>query len=205
MPVRFARKEEAIEKPELAETITLADFQKKLDQWEPITLRLLQNIISTGGKLSDFEALIEEGAVTGAEMRGWLNVNLRLPLEAYQKTIYTSYKVFLQSVAAEFAEARTREAQTLARQAAGILNTLKHFDITYRIIISVCENVFKIPGSLKEQFEGLNKVLPSRLAELQKYVTQQHEDMHALAMQYRAVKALAAAQLRKEIEEATSV
>ncbi|MEM3154083.1 MAG: hypothetical protein QW165_00765 [Candidatus Woesearchaeota archaeon] len=190
MPVRFARKEEIVEKLEPEAIITLSNFEKKLEQWEPITLRLLQNITMVSKKLDGFYELIKEGTITGAEIRGWLNVNLRMPLEEYQSTIYTSYKVFLQNIAVEFLSSNIPEGFALAKQARSILNTLKNFEINARIINSICKNIFKIPDNLIQQFHGLQKVLETRLPELRRQVVQQHEDMHALAAQCRTVKEL---------------
>ncbi len=182
-----------------------APFQKKMDQWEPITLTLLQNISEVMKKLDGYYELIREGTVTGAEIRGWLIVHLKLPLEAYKNTIYTSYRVFLQDIPVELENANIPEAFNLAEKANSTLNTLKHFETTAKIVISICENVFKITDNLTQQFYGLEQVFKTRLPELQKQVAQQHEDMHALIEKYRAVKALLGEQLRADIEEATRV
>jgi hypothetical protein len=195
MPMRFSRKEDE-KKPEPLAPIIPIDFERKLEQWEPITLTILQNISEATRKLDGYYELIREGTVTGAEIRGWLTVHLKLPLEAYQKTIYTSYKVFLQNIISGFSRENIPEAFDLARNASSTLNTLKHFDITARIVLSICDNVFKQPGNLTEQFYGLDQVFKTRLPELLKQVARQHEDMHALIEQYNAVKALIGEEVR---------
>jgi hypothetical protein len=189
MPLRFSRKEDEKTLEPLAPIIPI-DFEKKLEQWEPITLTLLQNITEVTRKLDGYYELIKEGTVTSAEIRSWLIVHLKLPLETYQKTIYTSYKVFLQNIISEFSKENSPEAFDLARNASSTFNTLKHFDITARLVLSICDNVFKIPGNLTEQFYGLEQVFKTRLPELLKQVARQHEDMHTLIEQYNAVKTL---------------
>ena len=201
---RLTRKEDEKTQEPLAPIIPI-DFEKKLEQWEPITLTLLQNISEVSRKLNGYYELIKEGTVTGAEIRGWLIVHLKLPLETYQKTIYTSYKVFLQNITYEFANADIPEAFNLAQNTSSTFNTLKHFDITARLVLSICDSVFKIPDNLTQQFYGLEQVFKTRLPELQKQITLQHENMHELIEQYRTVKALLAEQLRQEVEEATRV
>ena len=103
MPLRFSRKEDEKTLEPLAPIIPI-DFEKKLEQWEPITLTLMQNITEVTRKLDGYYELIKEGTVTSAEIRSWLIVHLKLPLETYQKTIYTSYKVFLQNIISEFSK-----------------------------------------------------------------------------------------------------
>jgi CII-binding regulator of phage lambda lysogenization HflD len=205
MPLRAGWKVEKTEIPLPESAITVADFEKKLDQWEPVTLTLLQSISEVSRKIDSYYELIKEGTVTGAEIRGWLTVHLKLPLEAYQKTIYTSYKVFLQNIAYQMSENKESEAKNLSKQAIGILNTLKHFDINAKIITSICENVFKITDNLAQQHYGVEQVFKTRLPELLKQVTRQHEDMHALVDQYKAVQALLEEKLKRQIEEATRV
>lgn len=203
MPLRAGWKEEKKDIPLPESAVTLADFEKKLDNWELITLTLLQNITEVSRKLDGYYELIKEGTVTGAEIRGWLTVHLKLPLEAYQKTIYTSYRVFLQNIAYQMSQMENPEALALSKQAAGILNTLKHFDTTSRIIISICDSVFKIPDNLTQQFYGLQQVFKTRLPELLRQVASQHEDMHAIVEQHRAVNALLEEELSEAIGRAT--
>jgi hypothetical protein len=203
MPLRAGWKEEKTEIPLPESAITVADFERKLGQWEPVTLTLLQSISEVSRKIGSYYELIKEGTATGAEIRGWLTVHLKLPLEAYQKTIYTSYKVFLQNIAYQMSESKESEAKNLSKQAIGILNTLKHFEINAKIITSICENVFKITDNLAQQHYGVEQVFKTRLPELLKQVTRQHEDMHALVDQYKAVQALLEEKLKRQIEEAT--
>jgi hypothetical protein len=187
MPVRFSQKEKVIEAPELFEPITSNDFEKKLESWEVITLRLLQNISKVLKRIDDFQILIKEGTINGAEMRAYFVNNLQMPLEDYQKTIYASYKVFLQTIKRQLA--RFPETSEMAAETEDEFKSLKHFDINAQIIISVCANIFKQSSNIEEQLNGLRQVFKTRLSEMQKQVTRQHENMHELLEKLRVAKA----------------
>lgn len=163
------------------------EFEKRLNDWEPITLRLLQNVPRVIRQMQQFAAQVAAGTITGAEMRAFLVINLQKPLDAYQKTIYFTYKVFLEDTITEFEH--TPEGEEIVKKAASAQNILKNFEINAKLIESICVNIFKLADNLQEQFDSLQKIFSTRLPELQRQVSQQEEDMHKLLEEYRAAKA----------------
>jgi len=89
-------------------------FEYDLERNDPAILTILTNIQLTFKNMAGWQKLIKTKKDAGEEINQWLLTSIVLPLDNYQKTLYFSYKAFLDNIMTELSPIISSHQELLA-------------------------------------------------------------------------------------------